>query len=132
MNNVEKLYTCTKCNKSHQKKSKIGRLHRVYESNILRRNYVQTYFSKQNFPYIEWEFINSNGELEYVSNEMVVDYLTHQPQDSIIYTTIINNINEIEKYNGDINLLLKEIGKFMVENEPPMPKGMGFEGLFTK
>ena len=73
---------------------------------------LKTFFEEKQLPTVNWELTSTNGTVNFISNEIVIDAIgkTSIPEQKSIFKMIIM----IDYKNGDVNHYLKHLAGALV------------------
>lgn len=81
------------------------------------QNYFKTFFEEKNLEYKEWELTDNNGNNHLINSDVIKEFITEgEAINTHDLETLKNKIVEIDFVNGDVNLFLRYIAQFIINN----------------
>jgi len=76
--------------------------------------WFETFLEEKNLPYLEWEIMDTNGEINFIDSDCVIDAIISCSinEKKAIKDTIV----KIDFSNGDVNDFFKHLAKGLVYN----------------
>ena len=76
-------------------------------------DYLKDFFEEKDIPYKQWEIEASNGEVNFIGNDVVIESIFQTSGEE--KTKIESILRRIDFYNGDINHFLEHLARGLVE-----------------
>lgn len=75
-------------------------------------HYLKTFFTEKDLPLANWELVDQDGTVHWISNEVVIEHVMAAGREE--QTQIANVIRKIDFANGDVNHFLKHLAGALV------------------
>ena len=73
--------------------------------------YLNTFFKEKEIPFEEWYIRDNSGCLNFINNEVIIEFIKNDKQNHKAYA---DTIRKIDFQNGNINHYLKYLAKGIV------------------
>lgn len=74
---------------------------------------LETFFAEKNLPSVSWEITGSDGEVNHISNDVVIEAVLQT--EGVERRAIENALSRIDFENGDVNRFLRHLAEALVE-----------------
>ena len=75
-------------------------------------DWLKTFFEEKALEYVDWELESNNGEMNFISNEVVIEHIMIAPEHE--KRSIQSVLRKIDFVNGNVNDFLKHLAGALI------------------